>query len=140
VRGTGRIFVVSTNGGDARMGQVFAYDPAEEEITLIFESPSAEVARNLDNICGSPRGGLVVCEDGGAAPQRLHGLTEDGQIFPFAQNNVVLDGQKNSFKGDFRTREFAGATFSADGRWLFVNAQSPGITFAITGDWKSAGL
>lgn len=32
-------------------------------------------------------------------------------------------------------REFAGATFSPDGRWLVVNAQTPGITFAITGDW-----
>jgi secreted PhoX family phosphatase len=136
----GRIFVVATNGGDAKMGQVFAYDPIEEEITLIFESPGAGVARNLDNITGSPRGGLVVCEDGGTAPQRLHGLTEEGEIFPIAQNNVVLEGQKNGFKGDFRTREFAGCAFSADGRWLFVNAQTPGITFAITGDWTSAGL
>jgi secreted PhoX family phosphatase len=138
--GEGRIFIVATNGGDVKMGQVWAYDPKESEITLIFESPAPEIARNLDNITVSPRGGLVVCEDGGTSPQRVHGLTRDGQIFPIAQNNVVLDGQKNNFKGDFRTREFAGATFSPDGRWLFVNAQTPGITFAITGDWQKAGL
>lgn len=138
--GDGRIFIVSTNGGRVKMGQVFSYDPAEQEITLIFESPSAEVARNLDNICVSPRGALVVCEDGGPQPQRVHGLTRGGHIFPFAQNNIVLDGQVRGFKGDFRAREFAGATFSPDGTWLFVNAQSPGITFAITGDWASAGL
>lgn len=138
--GEGRIFVVSTNGGDARMGQVWAYDPAESELTLIFESPSPQVARNLDNICISPRGALVVCEDGGVQPQRVHVLSRDGHIFPIAQNNIVLDGQKNGFTGDFRTREFAGSTFSPDGRWLFVNAQSPGITFAITGDWAASGL
>ena len=136
----GRIFVVSTSGGDVKMGQVFSYDPSESEITLIFESPSAAVARNLDNIAASPGGALVVCEDGGVQPQRVHGLTRDGHIFPIVQNNIVLDGQKNAFKGDFRVREFAGTTFSPDGRWLFVNAQSPGITFAITGDWTAAGL
>jgi len=138
--GEGRIFIVSTSGGNVKMGQVFAYDPGEKELTLIFESPSQEVARNLDNITVSPRGGLVVCEDGGPQPQRLHGMTQDGRIFPFAQNNILLEGQKNGFRGDFRTREFAGATFSPDGNWLFVNAQSPGITFAITGDWASGAL
>ena len=138
--GDGRIFIVSTNGGDLQLGQVFAYDPAEEELTLIFESPAPEVARGLDNICVSPRGALIVCEDGGPQAQRVHGLTRDGHIFPIAQNNVVLDGQVRDFKGDFRTREFAGATFSPDGTWLFVNAQSPGITFAITGDWAAGGL
>jgi hypothetical protein len=28
----------------------------------------------------------------------------------------------------------------AFGKWLFVNIQNPGITFAITGPWKSLGL
>jgi secreted PhoX family phosphatase len=138
--GDERIFVVSTNGGAQNLGQVFVFDPEEQELTLLFESPHPAVARNLDNITVSPRGGLVVCEDGGVQPQRLHGLTRDGQIFPFAQNNVVLDGRKNGFTGDFRTREFAGAVFSPDGNWLFVNAQTPGITFAITGDWAGTGI
>jgi secreted PhoX family phosphatase len=34
--------------------------------------------------------------------------------------------------------EFAGATFFGD--WLFVNIQTPGITFAITGPWDSGPL
>lgn len=133
--GDGMIFLVSTSGGDTKLGQVFAYDPAERELTLIFESPSQEVARNLDNITVSPRGSLIVCEDGGPQAQRVHVLSRDGHIMPFAQNNIVLAGEKNGFTGDFRVREFAGATFSPDGRWLFVNAQTPGITFAITGEW-----
>ena len=63
------------------------------------------------------------------------GLTPDGKIFRFASNNVVLAGERNGLEGDFRDSEFAGATFSPDGQWLFVNVQTPGITFAITGPW-----
>ena len=37
----------------------------------------------------SPRGGLVLCEDGGGT-EYVHGLTTDGVIFRFAQNNVDL--------------------------------------------------
>ena len=32
-------------------------------------------------------------------------------------------------------QEFAGATFSPDGRTLFVNIQDPGLTYAIWGPW-----
>jgi len=87
-----------------------------------------------DNICVSPRGGLVLCEDGDAE-DHMRGLTTDGAIFPFAKNNVELEGERNGLAGDFRHSEFAGATFSPDGQWLFVNVQNPGITFAITGPW-----
>jgi secreted PhoX family phosphatase len=70
----------------------------------------------------------------------VHGLTRDGRLFRFARNNIVLSGERSGIKGDFRDREFAGATYSPDGEWLFVNAQSPGITFAITGPWGRSGL
>ncbi|MFM1889879.1 MAG: hypothetical protein RLZZ565_636, partial [Planctomycetota bacterium] len=32
--------------------------------------------------------------------------------------------------------EFAGATFSPDGRVLYVNLQRPGLTFAVRGPWS----
>ena len=35
----------------------------------------------------------------------------------------------------FRGSEFAGACFDPTGRYLFVNIQTPGVTFAITGPW-----
>ncbi len=44
------------------------------------------------------------------------------------------------FNGDFTGSEFAGACYSPDGKWLFVNVQSPGITFAITGPWRTGAL
>lgn len=137
--GRDAIYLVSTSGGDAEAGQVWEYRPQEEQLRLLFESPSTEVLDSPDNITVSPRGGIVLCEDGDHIPQRLHGLTAEGHLFPFAANNIVLKGEKNGHQGDFRGQEWAGATFSPDGRWLFANIQTPGITFAITGPW-SEGL
>ena len=147
--GDRRIYFVSTSGGDAERGQVWEYDLEEERLRLLYESPGAEVLNMPDNICVSPRGGLVLCEDGtpsslsgqvGVKPQFIHGLTVDGLIFPFARNNVVLAGEKNEIEGDFRDREFAGVTYSPDGRWLFFNVQTPGISFAVTGPWEDGAL
>ena len=137
--GQGRVYFVSTNGGNVGQGQIWEYDPLEDRLRLLFESPSADVLNAPDNLCVSPRGGLVLCEDGGGQ-EFVHGLTTDGQIFRFAQNNVVLDGERNGIVGDFTGSEFAGATYSLDGKWLFVNIQSPGISFAVTGPWGSGAL
>ena len=137
--GNGRIYIVSTSGGELEAGQVWEYDPTNEQLRLIYESPSADILDMPDNLCVSPRGGLILCEDG-PTDTFIRGLTTDGTIFPFAKNNVVLNGEKNGFEGDFRHREFAGATFSADGRWLFFNAQTPGITFGVTGPWTDGVL
>jgi secreted PhoX family phosphatase len=43
-------------------------------------------------------------------------------------------------EGDHRENEFAGACWSPDGRTLFVNIQTPGITFAITGPWHNGSV
>ncbi len=143
--GNRRIYIVSTNGGGATaaassgQGQIWEYDPRAETITLLFQSPRAEILNSPDNITVSPRGGLVLCEDGSGL-EFLHGLTTDGVIFRFAQNNVILNGERNGIIGNFTGSEFAGACYSPDGRWLFANIQSPGITFAITGRWRQGAL
>jgi secreted PhoX family phosphatase len=133
------IYFASTNGGNAGQGQIWEYDPEAETLRLLFESPGAETLNAPDNLCVSPRGGLVLCEDG-SGQEFLHGLTKDGTIFRFCQNNVVLAGERNGIVGDFRGSEFAGATYSPDGKWLFFNIQSPGITFAVTGPWRTGAL
>ena len=135
----GKAYFVSSSGGAAGQGQIFEYEPCSETLTLIFESPAAEILNAPDNICASPRGGFILCEDG-SGTEFLHGLTIDGHIFKFAQNNVVLAGQRNGITGDFHSSEFAGATYSPDGKWLFVNIQSPGITCAVTGPWRNGAL
>lgn len=79
---------------------------------LLYESRDPNVLDSPDNICFSPRTGLVLCEDGGGG-QFVHGLTRSGEIFRFSKN--IVPGQEGS--------EFAGSVFSPDGETLFCNIQ-----------------
>jgi secreted PhoX family phosphatase len=132
----GKVFITATSGGEARAGQVWEYDPATESLHLLFESPDMDVLHMPDNMCVSCRGEIFLCEDGKFVPQRLQVLTPQGLLSPFAENNIHLTGL-HGHRGDFRGSEWAGATFSRDGQWLFVNIQNPGVTFAITGPWPN---
>jgi secreted PhoX family phosphatase len=100
-----------------------------------------------DNIVVSPRGGLVLCEDDssganlnqndvseffGEDKNRLVGLTLQGTAFPFAEN-IANDS------------ELAGACWSDDGEFLFVNIfgydeEGTGGTLAIHGPWERGAL
>ena len=128
----GKIFFHATDGGDAGLGQVWQYTPRGNsggQLMLLFESDSAEVLDAPDNVTVSPRGGIVICEDGDGT-QYLRGLTQRGDIFDFARNLV----------NESDASELAGACFSPDGQFLFVNIQSPGYTFAIWGPWEAGAL
>ncbi|MCR9295269.1 MAG: PhoX family protein [bacterium] len=134
----GKLYVTATSGGPASAGQVWEYDPRQEQLRLLFESPGEEILDMPDNMAVSPQLGILLCEDGHRVPQRLQVLNAEGKLFPFAANNLNLNGPFGH-RGDFRDSEWAGACFSEDGEWLFVNLQDPGVTFAITGPW-SAGV
>lgn len=137
----GNIYLASTSGGEAGAGQIWQYSPRHETLRLIYESPEARVLDHPDNLVVSPRGGgLVLCEDGDLQGQRLMGLTPGGELFTLAVNDIQLSGERNGLRGDFRGSEWAGVTFSRNGKWLFANVQIPGITFAITGPWASGVL
>jgi secreted PhoX family phosphatase len=138
-------YFLSTNGGPAGEGQVFEYNPAAETLKLIYVSPTANDVDNPDNMTVTPRGGLLLCEDAAGdnvIGERLVGLTLDGNTFTFAQNNINLTTAYNDRvpAGNYIRNEFAGACYSPDGHWLFVNIQTPGVTFAITGPWGSGPL
>ena len=131
----GSIYFHSTNGGEAHAGQVWRYIPEQEGLALVFESPGREVLDSPDNLTVSPRGGLLMCEDA-TGTSHMRGLTPAGEIFDFARNIM-------------NRREFAGATFSPDGRVLFANIQgdldsfgpgNPGMSFAIWGPWEDGAL
>jgi len=131
------VYFTSTDGGDAASGQVWMYVPRDEELHLVFESRSREQLNYPDNLCFSPRGSLVLCEDGNrAGGQYLFGLGKDNGLFAFARNQVVLDRPVLGHSGDFRRSEWTGTCFSPDGRWLFANVQAPGFSVAITGPWR----
>ncbi len=130
-----RLFVTATSGGDADQGQVWEYTPGSESLRILFESPGAAVLNMPDNLCASPNGCLVMCEDGSRPGQRVQVLTPDGTLFAFAENVMRLRGEKHGHRGDFRSGEWSGVCFSPCGKWLFANLQSPGVTLAITGPW-----
>ncbi len=136
----GSIYFDATSGGTAASGQIWEYVPAREHLRLVFESPGPTVLNKPDNLAVSPRGGLAICEDGVGGPQRIHGMTRDGRLFPFVRNNAVLNGERHGYRGDFRGSEFAGVCFSPDGAWMFFNIQTPGMTFALTGPWERGKL
>lgn len=132
----GRIYFTSTSGGDNRGGQIWRYDPVnrdEGRLTLLFESPARDILDMPDNICLMPNSRLLfVCEDsdyvgqGGTLDNYIRILTPDGKIADFAKNITP----------NFKNSEFAGSTFSRDGKTLFVNIQGAGVTLAIWGDWS----
>jgi hypothetical protein len=132
----GRIYFVSTSGGDAKGGQIWLYERTsrdEGRLTLVFESPDRAVLDMPDNICLHPKNDLIfMCEDGdyagvmGTPESYLRILTADGKIADFAKN--IVPGLLSS--------EFAGSTFTRDGKTLFVNLQAVGVTLAIWGEWS----
>jgi secreted PhoX family phosphatase len=140
---SGKVYLVSTQGGDTPAGepgpsggygrgygQLWVYDTARERLTLLFESPSRTVLELPDNLCISPQKSSLLCEDG-PIENFLRGVTPAGGIFDFALNAIERrEGE-----------EFAGATFTPDGKVLFVNIQaSSGLTFAIWGPWRKGAL
>ena len=150
----GKFYIVDTSTGvDSQNrpgrgeGAVWEYDPRRRVLKAIFVSTNAVDANNPDNITVSPRGGILTCEDGGGVADefgfgdRLVGITRDGGSYIFAKNNIVLTAAEITHagkvvgEGDYRDNEFAGASFDPTGRILFVNIQTPGITFAIWGPW-----
>jgi hypothetical protein len=157
----GIVYWVDTAGGAAGRGVVWAYQagPRRDDgdtagtLTALFVSPEPAVADHLDNLTVSPRGGLLLCEDGRGlyglfgrlrTGTRLIGIDGRGEAFAFAENHLVLDrplAQRPLIApGDYRGQEFAGACFDPPGQTLFVNVQTPGVTFAIQGPWRALGL
>lgn len=148
-RGEGnKMFFVSTSGGQAGRGQLWEYRATAADkglLRLVFESPSSAVLDSPDNMCVTPSGAILLCEDDASrdsdphplAPgftnvDRLIGLSRDGVPFEFAVNIASMT-------------EFAGACFSPDGSILFVNifgdaTPRSGMTCAIRGPWRKGPL
>jgi hypothetical protein len=155
----GRMFIVDTGAGvnagnqpGQGEGAVWELDLSTMRLRALFVSGAATAGNNPDNVTVSPRGGVVLCEDGGASPDafgsgtRLLGLNAAGEAYILCKNNVQLSAAqiagagKSVAAGDYRGSEFCGACFDPTGRVLFANIQSPGITVAIAGPWGRGNL
>ncbi len=127
--GNGSTYFVCSDGGNDRVGQVWAYTsgatPETGTLTLVVEATRNDVLAAPDNICVAPFGDLFLCEDGSGS-EYVVGVNRNGELYRFASN--ALNGS-----------EFAGACFSPFGETMFVNIQSPGITLAIWGPWVRNG-
>jgi secreted PhoX family phosphatase len=134
--GNGEFYFCCTSGGAAKLGQVMRYRPSRQEGTpaerrspgrlqVFVESTDPAVFNFGDNLTVAPNGHLIVCEDQytDVVSNHLRGVTLSGEVYTFA----LLRSQT----------ELAGACFSPDGSTLFVNAYSPGRTFAIKGPWAA---
>jgi secreted PhoX family phosphatase len=118
----GLVYFVCSDGGNLRAGQVFAYDPLADTLTLVVESTSRALLDAPDNITVAPDGRLYLCEDGSGG-DNIVCVDHDGSLAILAQN--ISSGS-----------EWAGACFSPVGNVMFVNMQGDGLTFAIKGPWK----
>ncbi len=142
-----------------RAGRIWALDLRSMVLKAILVSNDITVGNSPDNLCVSPRGGVLFNEDGSGSgrnaagqtisvpAQRLMALNADGTTYEFASNNYNFTsaqlnaaGKRNGVTGNQRNTEWCGSVFSPDGRILFANLQSPGLTVAITGPWAKGTL
>jgi len=137
IYGNNEVFFTASSGGKIGNGQIFKYSPSKYEgqpqekdfpgtLQLFVESKSDDMFRYCDNITIAPWGDIIVCED--TTDPRIIGVTPQGKAYEIARNI------------GYPQSEFAGPVFSTSGQTLFVNIQSPGLTLAITGPWKSIKL
>ncbi|WP_276371345.1 alkaline phosphatase PhoX [Chryseolinea sp. H1M3-3] len=131
--GNKEIYFACTNGGAKKCGQVFKYIPSPSEgkkeekdnpgkLVLFAEPNNMDILKFCDNLTVSPWGDVILVED--SKDSYIRGITPEGKIYNIGRN-VGSDS------------ELAGLCFSPSGKTLFVNVQTQGLTFAITGPWNS---
>ncbi len=150
------VYFLSTSGGypdDATrgFGQLWHYIPADEKfngedrLVLVFQSPKGSVLESPDNMCLTPSGGVLFCEDDAVGDNDTHplagGLTDINRLIGIGKLGEPFEFAVNLLNDS----EFAGACFSPDGEILFVNifgngTAGSGMTCAIWGPWERGPL
>ncbi|MFF5076105.1 alkaline phosphatase PhoX [Actinoplanes sp. NPDC000266] len=142
----GGVTFVASEAGDGENGQVWRYEPSGHDrgtLRLLFESPNPKTLNQPDTVGVAPDGTLLLAEDGDGEDEDggdnwLRVLTPSGGVVNLAQVIEPLDlhhWNPEDFPepGPAGASELAGASFTADGRHLFINVQYPGVTCVITG-------
>ncbi|WP_432840813.1 alkaline phosphatase PhoX [Dactylosporangium sp. CA-092794] len=145
----GGVTFVASEAGDGENGQVWRYTPTGHDtgtLQLLFESPNPRTLNQPDTVAVAPDGTILLAEDGDGedadgGDNWLRVLTPTGGIANLARVIAPLDlhyWDPEDFPrpGPTGASELAGAAFTADGRYLFINVQYPGVTCVITGPWQ----
>jgi uncharacterized protein len=129
---TGKIYFDCTTGGPQNLGQVWAYEPRRERLTLVYESDTPAQLENPDNVVIVPQTGHIFLQEDSDGEQFVRGLSPKGEIYDFAKTAA-------------NQSEFCGGCFSPDASTFYLNQQGdrgslpggpPGleaITYAIYG-------
>ena len=100
MNGMEEVYIACTEGGEARLGQIWKYRPSSAEGTpqeknspatleLFVEADSGTILENGDNLTVSPWGDLIVCEDG-TGDDYLLGITPAGEVYESGNFKEVL--------------------------------------------------
>jgi uncharacterized protein len=136
------IWFTASLGGPAKGGQIFQLPHVDgdkpQQLSLKYEVTDRSQLSCPDNLTVAPWGELILAEDNYARSpevptQFVRCMKQDGTIYPLLKINEAL------VSGTRAGPEFTGACFSPDGKYFFVNVQSPlNITIAVTGPWPKA--
>ena len=113
-------------------GRVWAYDTKVQSIAIIYDDdfPQAPPLTGVDNVTVSPRGDVLVAEDGGS--MQIVAITPERKIIPIVQ---VVGHEKS---------EITGPAFAPTGMRLYFSSQrgetgkpGNGVTFEISGPFQA---
>jgi len=109
---SGSVFFDCTSGGEAQLGQLWQFTPRDDggRLKLIYESTSAGVLENPDNVVIVPATGDVFLQEDGPGVQYVRGVNQAGGIYDFAKS-LLSDS------------EFCGGCFGGDPRTFYLNQQ-----------------
>src|SRR6185436_12435682 len=105
----GSCYFTASDGGDTGQGQIWKYTPDNKNfkrgtLQLVYESHFHKVLAGPDAITQSPRGGILVCEDGASEdvkgqPSRFKYISPNGKLNDFG---VVTEPMQlhDGFGGD----------------------------------------
>ena len=143
----GSCYFTASDGGNQEQGQIWKYTPDNKNfkhgtLELVYESPKHRVLSGPDAITQSPRGGILVSEDGSSEdvpgqPSRMMYVTPNGDLELFGRVTEPMQLHDTSPRTSSPTTRSGGTTRPPRAR-ASVAARSPGSASAPTASGSSA--
>jgi len=121
----------------------FVYEVPAPQLGAATAQPIKDMGRmDHEAICVDPRTNQCYLTEDNGPNSGFYRYTPDDRSGTMGalEKTSSFAGKPFILPDDYRGREFAGATFDRRGQWLYVNIQTPGVTFAITGPFARGGF